>query len=57
MEKLAVEVFNSTARTVEDNNCWTAYEKCNDLLALIDDLKREVKDFQNYCERACENEY
>ena len=55
METLAVSVFNETARVVEDNNCWTAYEKCNDLLSLIEDLKKEVKTYQNYCERACEN--
>ena len=56
MERTAVEVFNATARAIEDSNCWTAYEKCNDLLALIEDLKKEVLNYQTYCERACENE-
>ena len=56
MELIAVRVYSATTAAVEDNNCWTAYEKCNDLLSLIEDLKKEVKSYQNYCERACENE-
>lgn len=55
LELIAVRVYNATTVAVEDNNCWTAYEKCNDLLSLIEDLKREVKTYQSYCERACEN--
>ncbi len=55
LELIAVRVYSATTAAVEDSNCWTAYEKCNDLLSLIEDFKREVNAYQSYCERACEN--
>ena len=56
LELTAVRVYSATTAAVEDNNCWTAYEKCESLLSLIEDFKKDIKKYQDYCERACENE-
>lgn len=56
METMAIAVFNAVARVVEDNNCWTAYDKCESALSAVNDLKKEIKRYQEHLEKACENE-
>ena len=55
MESLAVQVFFDTCRCAEESNPFNAYDKCEMLKSLIDDLKDEVQKYQDYCEKCADS--
>lgn len=56
MEMLAVQVFFGACELAKNNNCFDAYDKCDELLSLIDDFKNEIKSYQDFLERACDQQ-
>lgn len=52
---MAAQVFRDTCDAAEDSNVWNAFDKCEELLALINDFRDEVIKYQNFCEKCCDS--
>ena len=56
LENLAVQVFFNTCELAKEKDSFNAYDKCDNLLSLIEDFKTELTNYQAFLERACDQQ-